>query len=506
MISIDGSSLSIHEVVRAAREKEPVSIRSENRNLVDKSAALVDDYIENNRVIYGITTGFGHFAQVTIPREHMRDLQKNLLMSHSTGTGPYITDDQVRAMMLLRINALIKGYSGIRWKTLERMLFMLNQNILPLVPQKGSVGASGDLVPLAHMSAPLIGLGKVKYKNKIWNSANLLQKLGLDPLVLEAKEGLALINGTQMMSAVGCLNLYDSGLLCKTADIASACSIEALRGTDTPFDPRVHALRPHPGQTKVAENINALLKNSEILLSHKKCEKIQDAYSLRCIPQVHGATRDTLEYVRKVISTEINAVTDNPLLFTETGESISCGNFPGQPLALALDYLGIAVSELADISERRIERLVDPSLSNLPPFLTEEGGLNSGYMITQYAAAALVSENKVLSHPASVDSIPTSANQEDHVSMGTISAFKCAEIIKNVRSVLAIELMCASQGLDFIQLKPGDGVEEAYRIIRERIPTLTHDRVMAYDLQKTVDLISCDALIRSVENKTGPLH
>jgi histidine ammonia-lyase len=506
MITIDGSSLTINDVVKAARDMEQVAISSGCREKVKQSAALVDDYIADNRAVYGITTGFGHFARVTIPNEHIRELQKNLLMSHSTGTGPYISDDQVRAMMLLRINALIKGYSGIRWKTLERLLFMLNQNILPLVPQKGSVGASGDLVPLAHMSSPLIGLGKVKYKNKIREADELLQKLGLKPLVLEAKEGLALINGTQMMSAVGCLNVYDSGILCKTADIASACSIEALRGTDAPFDSRVHELRPHPGQKRVAENIKALLKNSRILISHKHCEKIQDAYSLRCIPQVHGATRDALEYTRQVMQTEINSVTDNPLLFPDSGESISCGNFHGQPLALSLDFLGIAVSELADISERRIERLVDPGLSNLPPFLTEEGGLNSGYMITQYAAAALVSENKVLSHPASVDSIPTSANQEDHVSMGTISAFKCCEIIKNVRSVLAIELMCAAQGLDFIQPDPGDGVKEAYRIIRQLVPTLTHDRVMAYDLEKTVDLISLDTLIRAVESKTGPLY
>jgi histidine ammonia-lyase len=506
MLTIDGSSMTIRDVVKVARGKEKVSINSGNRELIERSAALVDEYIAGNRVIYGITTGFGHFARITIPQEHIRELQKNLLMSHSTGTGPYIGDDQVKAMMLLRLNALIKGYSGIRWKTLERLLFMLNHNILPLVPQKGSVGASGDLVPLAHMSSPLIGLGKVKYKNKIREAADVLSTLGLKPLVLEAKEGLALINGTQMMSAVGCLNVYDSEILCTTADIASACSVEALRGTDTPFDPRVQELRPHPGQKKVAENIKALLKNSAVLVSHKHCEKIQDAYSLRCIPQVHGATRDALDYTRQVMQTEINSVTDNPLLFPDTGESISCGNFHGQPLALSLDFLGIAVSELADISERRIERLVDPGLSNLPPFLTEEGGLNSGYMITQYAAAALVSENKVLSHPASVDSIPTSANQEDHVSMGTISAFKCCEIIQNVRRVLAIELMCAAQGLDFIQPEPGDGVKEAYRIIRSLVPTLTHDRVMAYDLEKTVDLISSDTLIRAVESKTGPLH
>lgn len=308
------------------------------------------------------------------------------------------------------------------------------------------------------------------------------------------------------MTAVGSLNVYDSQVLSKTADIAAACSTEALRGTDTPFDPRVSDLRPHPGQRPVSENIKKLLRNSQILSSHKECERIQDAYSLRCIPQVHGATRDTVDYVQSVLETEINSVTDNPIIFPETEESLSCGNFHGQPLALALDFLGIGISELANISERRIERLVDPVLSHLPPFLTSEGGLNSGYMITQYAAAALVSENKVLAHPASVDSIPTSANQEDHVSMGAISAFKAAEIIENVRNVLAIEFLCAAQGLDFIKEKPGDGVAIAHRTIRKHIPTLTKDRVMASDIQTMLGLIMNQTLIERIEKHLGPLQ
>ncbi len=506
MIVLNGNSLTIEQVIQAARAREKVKVDAQSKMLVDANAAVVEDFVKHGKVVYGITTGIGSFSNVVIPREHVRELQKNLLMSHSTGTEPYCDDDQVRAMMLLRINALIKGYSGIRWKTLQRLLFFLNSDILPLVPRKGSVGASGDLVPLAHMSAPLIGLGQVKYKGKVWDSARLHSQLGLKPLVLEAKEGLALINGTQLMSAVGVLNVYDSFVLCKTADIASACSIEALRGTDVPFDPRVQILRPHPGQSLVADNIKRLLEGSEILLSHRACEKIQDAYSLRCIPQVHGATRDTVDYVSVVLETEINSVTDNPIIFTDEKESISCGNFHGQPIALALDFLGIGVAELANISERRIERLVDPALSNLPPFLTPEGGLNTGYMITQYAAAALVSENKVLAHPASVDSIPTSANQEDHVSMGTIAAFKAADIIKNVRNVLAIELLCAAQGLDFIREKPGKGVIAAHRSIRKRIPTLTKDRVMSYDLQKMVKMVSEEVLIKEIEKETGLLH
>ncbi len=505
MITIDGNSLTIEQVLQVARNKEKVKIHKKNKELVDKNAAVVEDFVKDGQVVYGITTGIGSFADVLIPREHVRELQKNLLMSHSSGTGPFIEDDQVRAMMLLRINALIKGYSGIRWETLQRLLHFMNNDILPRVPQKGSVGASGDLVPLAHMSAPLIGLGLVKYKGEIWDAADLLSKLGLKPITLEAKEGLALINGTQLMSAVGVLNAYDSLILCKTADIASACSIEALRGTDVPFDSRVHMLRPHPGQSIVADNIKRLLEASQILPSHSECDKVQDAYSLRCIPQVHGATRDTVDYASVVLETEINSVTDNPIVFTETKDSISCGNFHGQPIAFVLDFLGIGISELANISERRIERLVDPALSNLPPFLTPEGGLNTGYMITQYTAAALVSENKVLSHPASVDSIPTSANQEDHVSMGAIAAFKGADIVQNVRDVLAIELLCAAQGLDFIAEKPGKGVEVAQKIIREHIPTLTQDRVMSYDIEKMAELIFDQTVISAIETEIGPL-
>lgn len=505
MITIDGNSLTIEQVLQVARNKEKVKIHQKNKELVDKSAAVVEGFVKKGQVVYGITTGIGSFADVLIPEDHVRELQKNLLMSHSSGTGPLMGDDQVRAMMLLRINALIKGYSGIRWETLQRFLHFLNHDILPQVPQKGSVGASGDLVPLAHMSAPLIGLGQVKYNGKIWEAGDLHSVLDLKPIILEAKEGLALINGTQLMSAVGVLNAYDSLILCKTADIASACSIEALRGTDAPFDSRVHMLRPHPGQSIVADNIKRLLEASEILPSHSECGKVQDAYSLRCIPQVHGATRDTVDYASVVLETEINSVTDNPIVFTETEDSISCGNFHGQPIAFVLDFLGIGVAELANISERRIERLVDPAFSNLPPFLTPEGGLNTGYMITQYAAAALVSENKVLSHPASVDSIPTSANQEDHVSMGAIAAFKGADIIRNVRDVLAIELLCAAQGLDFIAEKPGKGVAAAHRIIREHIPMLTQDRVMSYDMQKMSELVFNQTLISAVETEIGSL-
>lgn len=506
MITIDGNSLTVDKVVRVARNREKVKIHVACRKKVDKSAEVVRRFVDEGRRVYGITTGIGSFADVVIPHTHVRELQRNLLMSHATGTEPYINDDQVRAMMLLRLNALIKGYSGIRWTTLQRLLYFLNNDILPLVPQKGSVGASGDLVPLAHMSAPLIGLGQVKVKGRIRDAADILAELGLKPLVLEAKEGLALINGTQLMAGVGILNVHDARVLCQTADVAAACSIEALRGTDVPFDPRVHRLRPHPGQALVAENIKKMLAESRILASHKACAKIQDAYSLRCIPQVHGATRDALRHITAVLETEINSVTDNPIVFPDTQESLSCGNFHGQPVALALDYLGIAVSELANISERRIERLVDPALSNLPPFLTQEGGLNTGYMITQYAAAALVSENKVLSHPASVDSIPTSANQEDHVSMGTIAAFKATDIIRNVRNVLAVELLCAAQGLDFIREKPGKGVAVAHRLIRRHVPTLTQDRMMSKDLEKVINLISEERLLHAVEKEVGPLH
>lgn len=505
MIRLNGKEMDVRAVVRIARDGEKVEIEPANRESIKQSRAVVKEYVRDKKIVYGITTGFGHFADVVIPKEHNRELQKNLLMSHATGTGPIIEDDKVRAMIALRVNALVKGYSGIRWETLERMIDFLNEDILPVIPQKGSVGASGDLVPLAHMALPLIGMGRVKFRGVDMEAGEALKKMGWDPLILEAKEGLALINGTQMMTGVGALNAFDAQMLCRLADIASACSIEALRGTDAPFDPRIHDLRPFLGQKITALNIRKLLKNSRILESHRTCSKVQDAYSLRCIPQVHGATRDTVRYVISVLETEMNSVTDNPIIFSDTKQSISGGNFHGQPIALALDFLGIASAELANISERRIERLVDPALSQLPPFLTKEGGLNSGYMITQYTAAALVSENKVMAHPASVDSIPTSANQEDHVSMGTIAAFKCAEIIKNVTDVIAIELMCAVQGLDFIEELPGIGVQAARELIRSHIPTLTSDRVMAYDLQSMHELLRNYSLIKAVEAAVGSL-
>ncbi|MBP7459736.1 MAG: histidine ammonia-lyase [Candidatus Delongbacteria bacterium] len=498
MIYLDGNQLTIDQVIQIARDHEEVALDPEAIGRVHQSSGIVDQFIHENRIIYGITTGFGSFSQVKIPPENVRQLQANLLMSHSSGVGPSIPEEQVRAMMVLRVNALCKGYSGIRFETLERLLFFLNRNILPLVPKKGSVGASGDLVPLSHMSLPLIGLGQVIHQGRIMNARDMLQQIGMEPLVLEAKEGLALINGTQMMSAVGCLNVYDSLKLCRLADVISAASIEALRGTDTPFHPVVHQLRPHPGQQIVASNLRQLLQNSQIMHSHRNCSKIQDSYSLRCIPQVHGASRDAISFVASTLQTEINSVTDNPIILPEDHTSISCGNFHGQPVALAMDFLGIAVAELANISERRIERLVDPALSNLPPFLTPEGGLNSGYMITQYTAASLVSENKVLAHPASVDSIPTSANQEDHVSMGTIAAHKATEIIQNVQHVLAIELLCACQGLDFIAEKPGLGVHHIHQFIRKSIPTLTHDRIMADDIKHVTAIFSSSTLWKEI--------
>ncbi len=506
MIFLNGNSLTIEQVVQVARHYEPVSIEPGIIETINRCSSTVDQFLEEERIVYGITTGFGSFAQITIPPENVRQLQVNLLMSHASGIGPIINDDQVRAMILLRVNALCKGFSGIRLTTLERLLFFLNQNILPRVPRQGSVGASGDLVPLAHMSLPLIGLGKVKFQNEIMDAKEMLDYFNLKPIELYAKEGLALINGTQLMTAVGTLTLYDSLKLATLCDIVSACSIEALKGTDTPFDPRIHALRPHKGQLQVAENLLKLLDHSEIMTSHKSCQKIQDSYSLRCIPQVHGASRDALTYIKNVLEIEINSVTDNPIIFPESNESISCGNFHGQPVALALDFLAIALAEFANISERRIERLVDPALSNLPPFLTPEGGLNSGYMITQYAAASLVSENKVLAHPASVDSIPTSANQEDHVSMGTIAAFKAQEVFINTRNVIAIELLCACQGLDFISEKPGLGIQYAHNFIRKQIPTLTHDRIMSYDIEKINQLIQNSSIIEEVIRGIGILY
>jgi len=507
----------IEEVARVARgEENDIRISEEAKLKIARSRELVEEWVERGEIIYGITTGFGEFANINIPREELRALQQNLLRSHSAGVGEPLTPEVVRAMLLLRANALAKGLSGVRLIVIEQLLKFLVADILPVIPSRGSVGSSGDLAPLAHLALALTGEGNVSVASPsnhrtVIPAGEALRQAEIQPLVLEAKEGLALINGTQMMSAIGCLALHRAKQLADLADIAGAMSFEALRATDTAFDPRIHAARPHTGQQFVAERMRRLIAGSEIRQSHRENDpRVQDAYSIRCIPQVHGAVRDTIEFVERTLSIEINSATDNPLVIPDSameyevslpGFHLEGGNFHGEPIAFALDYLAIALSELASISERRTERLVNGALSNgLPRFLTKHGGLNSGYMLAQYTAAALVSENKVLAHPASVDSIPTSGNMEDHNSMGSISALKLRNVVNNVETVLAIELLCAAQGIDFLApLQPGNGSGKARELIRDKVPMLEEDRIISTDISKIVATIQEDNFIEEVE-------
>jgi len=501
-----GGSLTPEQVGLVSHNPSHISLSSKTEFAVRSGRAVVEKIIRENKTVYGITTGFGKFAEVRISLDEIDELQENLIKSHATGVGQVFQPHQVRAIMLLQANQLAKGSSGVRPVVIHQLLGLLNKGIIPLVPQQGSVGASGDLSPMAHIGLVMIGRGQAFFEGRIMLGGQALKKAGLKPLVLKAKEGLAITNGTEVMTAVGILNLLEAENLCRLADIAGAMSLEALRGTDKAFDHKIHYLRPHVGQSISAENLRRLLAGSQIRKSHKDCKRVQDAYSLRCMPQVHGATKTALMHIRQVLETEINSVTDNPLVFVKEHEVLSGGNFHGQPVALAMDYLGIAVAELADISERRLARLLDASLSGLPGFLTEHGGLNSGLMITQNTAASLVSENKVLAHPSSVDSIPTSANQEDHVSMGTIGARKAGQICDNVRYVLACELLAATQGLEFLKpLKPGKGVEAAYSAIRREVKAFKHDREFHLDIEAINDLMSDGSIINAVEKKIGKM-
>jgi len=499
VIKLNGRSLTIEQLVQIARTHERVTLATETLHVIQRSRALVEKKLAAQEIIYGVDTGFGELSTVSIPAEKAQSLQLNLIRSHAVGVGSLMPEAVVRAMMVLRVNSLAQGYSGVRRKVLTTLINFLNHNILPLVHAKGSLGASGDLVPLAHMALALVGEGQVTYQGKIKSARIVLKKLNIKPLVLEVKEGLALINGTQFMTAIGSLAVYDAYNLAQHADYAAALSGDVLKSSINHTDPLVHKLRPHPGQKTSAILIRRLMKNSEIWASHQSCEKVQDAYSIRCAPQVHGATRDVIDYVWAVLEIEMNSVTDNPLIFPQQNKILSAGNFHGQPIALSLDFLKIAVSELANISERRISRLVDHKLSEcLPPFLTVESGLHSGFMVMQYTAAALVSENKVLSHPASVDSIPTSAGQEDHVSMGAISALHLQTVIENTEHVLAIELLSGAQALDLHRpLKSSPELENLYAAIRTKVPVLRQDRVMNKDIVKVITLMQSQKLINS---------
>lgn len=489
-IRIDGESLTVDAVVAVAREHRRVLLSPVAMRKMRASRRVVDGLVRRNETAYGITTGFGEFAHIKISRDKTRQLQRNLIMSHAVGVGEPFPRDIVRAAMLIRANALAKGFSGVQPAVVRLLIDMLNAGVHPVVPSQGSLGASGDLAPLAHLVLPMIGLGEAERRGRVHPGSEALRRARLEPVELEAKDGLALINGTAFMAAIGALLVHDSRHLLDDAQIAAAMTLEALLGTDQAFRPVVGELRPHPGQVAVAKNLWNLTRGSGIIASHKDprshahSPRVQDAYSIRCAPQVLGASLDAVSYVERVVEIELNSATDNPLILPGSG-SLSAGNFHGQPLALAFDFLAIALSEVASIAERRVDRLVNPHVSGMKAFLIESGGLNSGYMVAQYTAAALVSENKVLSHPASVDSIPTSANQEDHVSMGLTAATKAVRVFENAANVVAIEYMCAAQGLDFRKpLKPGKGSVTAHGKIRRAVPRLVRDRVLAPDITK----------------------
>ena len=500
-IIIDGRDLTIEDVVNVSRNGYKVELSDDVINKVKLSRKLVDKFVDEQKVVYGITTGFGKFSDVVISKEETHKLQRNLIISHACGVGEPLEEDIVRAIMLLRINNLSQGYSGVRVETLNTLLGMLNNDVHPIIPEKGSLGASGDLAPLAHMVLTMIGEGEAIHNGKRMTSKEAMNLAGVDILPeLSSKEGLALINGTQVMTAIGALTTYDAMNLLKLADVALSLTMESLNGITCAMDERVHLVRSHRGQINTAKNVLDILSESEMTTKQGDL-RVQDAYSLRCSPQIHGASKDAIEYVRNKINIEINSVTDNPIIFPEQEDVISGGNFHGQPMALSFDFLGIALSEIANISERRLERLVNPALSNgLPAFLTKNGGVNSGFMIVQYSAASLVSENKVLAHPASVDSIPSSANQEDHVSMGTIAARKAKEIMENTRNVLAMEILGAVQAIDLRgKKKLGIGTEAAYNIVRSHINFIEEDIVMYKEINKCDEIIKKNLIVEAVE-------
>jgi histidine ammonia-lyase len=514
MMCLDGESLTLEDVVAVARtEGIHVKIAAGAQEKIRRARRAVEDFIERGEIIYGVTTGFGAFKDKLISPEQTEELQRNLLMSHAAGVGDPLDEATVRALMLIRGNTLAKGHSGIRLKTLEALLALIDRGVHPVVPAKGSLGASGDLAPLAHTSLVLIGQGEAFYRGERMAGAEALQRAGLTPIELGAKEGLALINGTAVMAAIGALTTWRAEGLSRVADIAGALSLEALHGMSWAFDERIHAARPHRHQIDCAAHLRRLIEGSEYLRP-KDSHHVQDAYSLRCIPQVHGAVRAAISHARQVIETELNSATDNPLVFFEDDGRAVClsgGNFHGEPVALAMDYLAVALTELGNISERRLTRLLDETSNQgiLPAFLIKRGGLNSGFMLAQYTAAALASENKVLVHPASADTVPAAANIEDHASMGCTAAHQAREVLENVESILAIELFAAAQGVDFRrEILGGDprlgrGTAIAYELIRQRVPFLEQDAVMYPHIEAMRELVRSGELAEAVEGAIG---
>jgi histidine ammonia-lyase len=486
---LSGQNLSLEEIATVARGGRQAGIDPSALEHIYASRQVIEKILKQEEAVYGVNTGFGKLSDVRIPANHLSELQVNLLRSHACGLGKPLSEAEVRTMLLLRANVLAKGFSGVRSEVIEMLIGLLNAGIYPVVPEKGSVGASGDLAPLAHLALVLIGEGEAYYRGERLNGGEAMRRAGRAPLKLEAKEGLALLNGTQGMTAVASLALYDAQRFVRLADVAGAMSLEALRGTPVAFDSRIQDARPYRGQAAAARHLTALLDRSEIRESHRTNDpRIQDAYCLRCMPQVHGAVRDVLDRVTSIVEIETGSATDNPLVFAASGEVLSGGNFHGAPLSYAFDYAAIALTDLASISERRIDRLINPDINeDLPPFLSGEAGVSSGYMIAHVAAAALLNECKVLAHPASVDSVPTSGGKEDHVSMGMTAALKLRQIVENVEQILAIELLCAAQGLDYRKpLKPGKRIEKIFDEIRKIVPRLEQDRPPAADINQLI--------------------
>jgi histidine ammonia-lyase len=512
VIQLTGEDVTIEQVRRVAKARPgtlKVELSAQGRAKMTESRNYIEGRIASGEVMYGVNTGFGAFSSVRISDGEIEELQRNLIRSHSAGVGTPFSQEETRAILFLRANALSRGHSGIRPAVVEKILEFLNHHVTPVIPSQGSVGASGDLAPLSHLALALIGEGEAwDDHGKAVDVQKVLSHKKIEPLVLKAKEGLSLINGCQVMTAVGMLGAHDARRFLWMTDLAGAMSLEALRGTRKAFDPLIAPTRPHPGEAKTARNLMKLLgATSEIAESHANCNKVQDAYSLRCMPAVHGAAKDSLGYIWRVLETEANSSTDNPLVFAAENKVLSCGNFHGEPVAFALDFGAISMSAVANISECRIEKLINPAMSELPAFLTPQGGLNSGHMIVQVAAAALVSENKILAHPASVDSIPTSADKEDHVSMGTIAARKFVQILRNAENVVAMEMLSACQALDL--LKPhraASAVRAAHEKIREQVPFADKDRVFSKDVQMIREMIANDEISKVVQKAVGDLE
>jgi histidine ammonia-lyase len=486
MLELDGQKLSLAQVVAVANSKEQVALSPASRVRVEKSRQVVEQIVAEGRTVYGVNTGFGKLSDVRIERSQLRELQLNLVRSHSCGLGPPLSEAEARALLLLRANVLALGFSGCRPLLIETLIKMLERGVTPVIPEKGSVGASGDLAPLAHLALTVIGEGEAFYRGQRMPGAEAMSRAEIEPVKLEVKEGIALLNGTQAMAAVGGLALHRAERVARLADVAGAMTLEAVRGTPVAFDERIHLARPHPGQIEVAAHLRELLSESQIRQSHLENDpRVQDAYSLRCMPQVHGAIRGALSHAREIVEIETGSATDNPLVFAETGDVFSGGNFHGAPLALSFDYAAIAMTDLMSITERRIDRLVNPdSNEDLPPFLTSHPGAASGFMMMQIVAAALLSEAKVLAHPASTDNVPTDGGKEDHVSMGMTAATKLRSIVDNAELITAIELITAAEGLEYrAPLQPGRGVKSAYEIVRRHVPRLTSDRAMSGEIE-----------------------